>query len=177
MVRRDRNEVQNPSVLPEHSRNHVTQVLQEMEAISYLHGVRSGPPHRFGVLSATVPAHHLHPLMLTEPPGEAVRAPVGQNIHQCVTFEIHQYRPVAGPATEGEVVHTQDPRRSVGPKYRRTDVVEQGVSADYDPEIFQKARARFSTESEGDVREPAVEPLGSATVVRGHTWQTFRIDR
>jgi len=55
-------------------------------------------------------------------------------------------------------------------------MVEQGVAGDDDTEIFQKARPRFPSESEGDVGEPAVKPLGSATVVRGDTGQSFRED-
>ena len=56
-------------------------------------------------------------------------------------------------------------------------MVQQGVPGDHDPEVLQKARARFTPESEGDVREPAVEPLGPATVVCGEAGQTFREDR
>jgi len=56
-------------------------------------------------------------------------------------------------------------------------MVEQGVAGDDDTEIFQKARPRFPSESEGDVGEPAVKPLGSASVVRGGlTGQSFRED-
>jgi hypothetical protein len=39
------------------------------------------------------------------------------------TFEIHQDRPVAGSPAKSELVHTQYPQRSVGPKPRRTDVI------------------------------------------------------
>lgn len=89
MVRRGRDEVQNLGVLPEYSRNHVPEVLQEVKTIGNLHGVRGGPPHRFGVLPAAIPAHHLHTRMFPEPPGEGVRAPVGQDVHQRVKFEVH----------------------------------------------------------------------------------------
>jgi hypothetical protein len=56
-------------------------------------------------------------------------------------------------------------------------VVEQGVSGNHDPEAFQKARACLTSESEGDVREPAFESLGPASIVRGETGQAFREDR
>src|SRR5215204_3506848 len=138
MVRRGRNEVQNLSVLPEYSRNHVPEVLQKVEAVSDLYGVRSNPPRRFGVLSAAIPTHHLHTRMLRKPPGEGVRAPVGQNVHQRVTFEVHKYRPVAGPATEGEVVYAQDPRRLVTRKPHRADAAQQGITGDHDAEVFQQ---------------------------------------
>ena len=75
-------------MLPEYPKNNIPQILQEVETVGNLHDVRSGPPSRFGVLSATVPAHHLHPRMLRKPPGEGVRTPVGQNVHQRVTLEI-----------------------------------------------------------------------------------------
>jgi hypothetical protein len=56
-------------------------------------------------------------------------------------------------------------------------VVEQeGVARDEDTKIFQKARPRLPSESEGDVREPAIEPLGCASVVRGDTGQSLRED-
>jgi len=85
-----------------------------MEAVSNLHSVWGGPPRCFGVLSASISAHHFHPWMLTEPVDEAIRAPVRQDVYQRATLEIHQYRPVAGSPAESEVVHAQDPRRSVG---------------------------------------------------------------
>src|SRR4051794_14548540 len=99
--------------------------------------------------------------MLRKPPGKRVRAPVRQHVHQFTTFEIHQ----DGSATESEVVHTQYPGCSVDSKPRRTNVVEQGVSRDHDPEVSKKTRSRFPSEGEGDVREPSLEPLGSASIV------------
>ncbi len=164
-VRRGRDEVQNLGVLPEYSRNHISEVLQEVEAVRNLHGIGYGSSCSLCVLTSTIPAHHLHTRMFPEPPGEGVRAAVGQNIHQRVPFEIHQNRPVAGPATESEVVHAQDPRRLTTREPHRADAVQQGVPGDHDPEVFQKARASFSSEGEGDVREPTVKPLGPATVV------------
>jgi hypothetical protein len=116
--------------------------------------------------------------MLSEPTGEGVHTPVGQNVHQRMTFEIHQDRPVAGSPAESEVVHTQDPRRFVIPEPQRADMVQQGISGNHDdPEVFQKAGACFSSEGEGDVREPAVEPLGPASVMCSDAGQPFCEDR
>src|SRR5215211_30617 len=56
-------------------------------------------------------------------------------------------------------------------------MVEQGVPRDHDPEILQQTSPRFAPEGEGDVREPAVESLGSASVVRDDAGQTLRKDR
>src|SRR5215211_8403476 len=122
------------------------------------------------------PAHHLDPRMLHKPSGEGVRATVRQNIHRYVSFKIHQYCPVAGPATEDEVVHAQNPGRLAIRRPHRADVVQQRVPGDHDTEIFQKARAHFFAEGEGDVQEPTIEPLGSSPVACGHTGQTFRED-
>lgn len=107
MVRRSWHEIQNLGVLPEHPRDHVLQVLKEVEAVGDLHSARCCSTCGLGVLATTVPAHHLHPWVFREPPGKRVRAPVRQDVHQFTTFEIHQYRSVAGSATESEVVHTQ----------------------------------------------------------------------
>ena len=85
MVHRTRNEVQNLVVLPEHSRHHISEVLQEVEAVGYLHGARSDPTYGLAVLAATVPAHHLDPRMLRKPSGEGVRATVRQNIQRHVS--------------------------------------------------------------------------------------------
>jgi len=68
-------------VLLEHPKNNVSQIFQEVEPIRNLHGMRSCPPRRFGVLAATVPAHHLYSRMLPEPVGESVRTPVGQDVY------------------------------------------------------------------------------------------------
>ena len=163
-------------MLPEHSRNHISEVLQEVEAVGNLHGARSDPTYSLAVLIAKVPAHHLDPRMLRKPSGEGVCATVRQNIHRHVSFKIHQYRPVAGPATEGEVVHAQNPGRLAMRRPHRADVVQHRVSGGHDPEIFQKARARFSAEGEGGVQEPTIEPLGSSPVACGHNGQTDRED-
>ena len=55
-------------------------------------------------------------------------------------------------------------------------VEQEGLARDDDTKIFQKARPRLPSESEGDVREPAIEPLGCASVVRGDTGQSLRED-
>jgi hypothetical protein len=109
-----------------------------MEAIRNLYSTRSCPACCFSVLAATIPAHYLHTRMLPDPVGERVRAAVGQNIHQFTTFEIHQNGPVASSTTESEVIHAQNPRRLVILKLRSTNMVEQGISRDRDPEVFQK---------------------------------------
>src|SRR5215208_8129559 len=105
-------------MLPERPRDHISEVLQEVEAVGNLHGVRSGSLGRFGVLSATVPAHHFYSRMLRKPPGEGVRTPVGQYVHQFTTFEIHQNGSIAGSTTESEVIHAQYPGRLVILKVR-----------------------------------------------------------
>lgn len=115
--------------------------------------------------------------MPPEPPGKRVRASVGQNVHQRVTLEIHQDRPVASTPAESEIVHAQDPRCFVILELQRADMVQQSVPGDNDPEVFQKTRARFTPEGKGDVPEPAVESLGPASVVGGKARQAFREDR
>src|SRR5918995_1369614 len=163
MPGRSRNQIQDFGVLLEHPKNNVPQILQEVKPVRTLHGMRSSPPPRFGVPPAAIPTYYLHTWMLHKPFGEGVRAPVGQNVHQRATFEIHQDCPVAGSATESEVIHTQDPRRFVIPEPQRADMVQQGISGNHDPEVFQKARSRFPSESESDVREPTVGPLCPAS--------------
>src|ERR1700709_265861 len=96
MPRLSRTQIQDFSVLFEHPKNNVPQILQEVKTVRNLHGMRSSSSRRFGVLSAAIPAYYLPPRMLHKPFGERVRAPVGQNVHQRATFEIHQDRPVAG---------------------------------------------------------------------------------
>src|SRR3982751_5092150 len=80
---RSRNQVQDFSVLFEHSKNNVSQILQEVKTIRNLHGIRNCPPRRFRVeFAATIPAHHLYSWMLRKPVvGESVRAALGQNVY------------------------------------------------------------------------------------------------
>ena len=65
------------------------------------------------------------------------------------------------PATEGEVLHAQNLRRVVTRKPHRVDMAQQGFLRAR-LRYLSKVRARFASESEVDVREPAVETLGSA---------------
>jgi hypothetical protein len=46
----------------EHSKNNVSQILQEVKTIrNLLHAIRNCPPRRLGgVFAATIPAHHLY---------------------------------------------------------------------------------------------------------------------
>ena len=164
-------------MLLEHPKNNVPQILQEVKTVRNLHGIRSSPPRRFSVLPAAIPAYYLHPRMLPKPSGEGVRAPVGQDVHKRATFEIHQDRPVAGSPAESEVIHAQYPGRLVISKLRRTNVVEQGLSRDHDPEVFEKTRSRFPSKGEGDVREPLIQTLGSPPVARSDTGQAFCEER
>jgi len=56
-------------------------------------------------------------------------------------------------------------------------MVQQGFSRDEHSEIFQQASFRcFSTESEGDMREPFGEPLCPTGVVRNNARQALRED-
>jgi hypothetical protein len=64
-------------------------ILQEVKTVRNLHGMRNSPQRRFGVLPTAIPAYYLHTWMLHKPSGEGVRAPVGQDVHQRATFEIH----------------------------------------------------------------------------------------
>ena len=110
-----------------------------MKAVGDLYGVRRRPSCGFRILTTTIPAYYLHRRVLVEPADEGVRAPVGQDVNQRVTFEIHQDRPVAGSPAECEVVHAQDPRRLAIRKRHRADVVQQSVSGDHDSEVPQEA--------------------------------------
>jgi hypothetical protein len=92
MHARSRNELQDLGVLYEYPQDYVPQVLQEMEAIGDLHGVRRRPSGGLRILTATIPAYYLHPRVFAKPAGEGVRAPVWQDVHQRATFEIYQDR-------------------------------------------------------------------------------------
>jgi hypothetical protein len=77
-----RNQIQDFGVLLEHPKNNVPQILQEVETVRNLDGMRSCPPRRFGVLATTIPAHHhFHTRMLPEPVGESIRTPVSQDVY------------------------------------------------------------------------------------------------
>ncbi len=65
------------------------------------------------------------------------------------------------PATEGEVLHAQNLRRVVNREPHRVDMAQQGFLRAR-LRYLLKVRARFASESEVDVREPAVETLSSA---------------
>jgi hypothetical protein len=78
---RSRNQIQDFGVLLEHPKNNVPQILQEVETVRNLHGMRSCPLRRFGVLATTIPAHHFHTRMLPEPLGESIRTPVRQDVY------------------------------------------------------------------------------------------------
>src|SRR5215207_3918372 len=95
-----RNEVQDLGVLSEYPEDYVPQVLQEMEAVGDLHGVRRRPSGGLRILTTTIPAYYLHPRVLAKPAGEGVRAPVWQDVHQRATFEIYQDRTVAASPAE-----------------------------------------------------------------------------
>src|SRR5215210_5951457 len=122
-VHRSWHQVQNLGVLLEHPKNNVPQILQEVETVGNLPSVRSNPPRCFSVLATTIPANNLDFRMPRKPPGEGVRTPVGQNIHQFTSFEIHQNGSIAGPTTESEVIHAHYPGRLAIWEWHRTDVL------------------------------------------------------
>jgi hypothetical protein len=149
----------------EHPQDHISEILDEVEAVRYLDDIGRRFPYGIGVLAAAVPADHLDSRMLREPPGEGVRAAVRQNANQHVTFEIYQYRSPATSAPEGEVVHTQDlgcPRFS---EVTGTDVSRQGISRNHHSQFAEQPRPRLSSKCKRDVGEELIQALGSSSVM------------
>src|SRR5215210_655991 len=123
----------------EHSQSYVAEILQQMEAVRYLDGIGCRFPDGISVLAAAVSAYDLYAGMSREPSSEGVGAAIGKEIHRSVMLEVHQDGAPASPASEGEIVHAQDPGRRCLAEIEGTDVLEQGVAGDHHSEFAKQS--------------------------------------
>jgi hypothetical protein len=85
-----------------------------MPAIGHLHGFRRTVACAGGVRAGPVPADDLGARMITQPGGERLGLPVGQQVNRAAGVHVDQHGPVNVPAAQREIIHPQD-RHLPGP--------------------------------------------------------------
>ncbi len=87
----------------------LSEVLQQVEAVGYLHRVGRGLACALGKGSTPIATDDGYVVsgVLLQPARQRGRLAVRQEIEDAVLLKIHQDRPIALPAPEGKIVHAQ----------------------------------------------------------------------
>ena len=86
----------------------VGQVVEQVETVRDLDGVRSTQPGALGVASGPVTADHVRSAMLKQPVGEPRCPAVGQQVHGPAGVHVDNDGAVGIALAEREVVHADD---------------------------------------------------------------------
>ncbi len=123
-------------------------------------------PHTFGVGAGTVTADDLDSGMSTQPARESVGGAVGEHVDRTPGFDIDQDRAVVVPATQREVVDTEDARCARVRIGKCPDQPQQRHPADRGRQMTGHPGARAATQGQRDraqktlqnVRAPGIPP-------------------
>ena len=91
-------------VAVDHGADRLAEVAQQMPSISDLDRIWRTLPHAVGVGAGPVTGNDLDAGMLTQPGGQGLRLPIGQQVDSCVAFQVDQDGPVAVAAAPGPVI-------------------------------------------------------------------------
>lgn len=86
------------------------QVLEEMEPIGNLDGIRCARSSCLGIAPTAIPTDDLGMGMMLQPRDESRGLAIREQINHTAALQIHQDGAVPVPAAEGEVVDAQDTR-------------------------------------------------------------------
>jgi hypothetical protein len=85
------------------------EVLEQVEAIGHLPGLRRALASALRVEAAAIPADDLKSRMLAQPPTSGLGRPVGQHVDDLAPFEVDHDRPVAQALLPGPVIDPDHP--------------------------------------------------------------------
>jgi hypothetical protein len=146
-------------------------VLQEVEAIRDLEGLRSCLPCSFRIRAATGAAHDLDSRVVPQPYRKGCGFAVRQQIDDPTPFQVDQDGAIAESAMEGEIVHPQHTRRLRRGKLLAPHQAEQRIVARWTTflrHMTGEARASFPTQREAHERQRIRQLHGAAGVRLDH---------
>jgi hypothetical protein len=97
------------SVGPEHVRQHIGEIVQQVKSICYLAGRRSPKARRFRVRLRTIPYEDLDPVMGFKPLGDGAGLSIGEQGQGPPPFQVQQERTVGVTLPQGEIIDAEDP--------------------------------------------------------------------
>lgn len=130
--------------------------------------MRGGFLDRLGVGGGPVPADDLGSGTLSEPGRERLGSAVGQHVHDPAGLDVDQHGGVGAALAEGELVHSQHPRRTVWHRRCRQQP-EQPGPARGQPQAAAQPRGRTTAEPDRDRPQPACQPGAGAAVPLGQS--------
>jgi hypothetical protein len=102
--------VQASAVFGDGSFDGFAEVAPQVPAVSDLDGQRRPAGAALGIAACPVPADHLGSGPLSQPGGEGVSGPPGQDVHRPAGLHVDQHCPVRVAAAQGELIRAQDLR-------------------------------------------------------------------
>ena len=136
-----------------HALEDIAGVLEQVPPVGHLHRVRGPQAQPLGVDAAAVARRHLGAGVPAQPPRQARRRPLGQEVHDLVALQVDQHRAVAVAPLPGPLVDPQHPRRRAGGGHHLAQHAEQGVGADRQPQAVRQPGARLAAEGRGHLEQ------------------------
>src|SRR5581483_2772005 len=143
-------------------------VLEQVESVCYLLGLRSPVSGCRGIRAGTVAADDLGFGMVSKPSTQTFGRAVGQQIAQAMAFPVHQHRAIAAAFLEGPVVspHDTDRRLGSGGHPNLANPVKKRIGTDQKAEFGGQARSGLAAESIPDQGEGFLKPVGFTGITR-----------
>jgi hypothetical protein len=152
-------------------------ILQQMPTVRDVDGSGRATAPAIGVDRPPVARDHLDAGAIARPGSEAVRVPVGQEVDDGASLQIHEDGAVAVAAPPRPVVHAKDPGRRGGARGRLgPHETEQGITAHRHAEPPGQPRAGLAAKDRAEVALDVAQPRGAPGMRSGDMRQALRED-
>jgi hypothetical protein len=94
--------------------NGVTQIAQQMPAVSNLNRIRRSLTYAIGIGPSPIARDDLNTRVMSQPLSQAFSLPIRQQVNDRIALQVNKDRPVATAATPRPVIDGEDARHGSG---------------------------------------------------------------
>ena len=124
-------------------------VLDEVEAIGHLQGLRCPEPNPLGIGPRAIPRDDQHLGMPAQPGGEGLRRPIRQQVDDPLQIKVDEDRAVAASLAARPIIDTERPDRPGGGERGRAHEAQKRTGTDRRALDHQMPRPGFTPKVEG----------------------------
>jgi hypothetical protein len=154
----------------------VTEVLQEVPAVSNLHRIRCTLPPAVGVVLATIPAQNLDSRMVPQPPSQRLGGPIREQVDGLVSFEVHQDRAIAATSPLRPVIDAENVDRLVSAYRLAADEPKEMRWTGSHRESVRKPTPCFPAQRKADLTEGSGQATSSSAAGSDQIQETLTKD-
>jgi hypothetical protein len=125
---------------------HLTGILEQMEAVGNLHRIGGTPCSAISILGCAITANHLNAGMVFEPLLQNRRRSFRQEVARLMLVEIHEDGAVELAFTERKVVHAQVTRSGAIRRWGASHQAQEGIRTDGHPLPLCSTGTRFAAD-------------------------------